>query len=182
MAKKPDLYAKVKAMSETKPAEPRMAGAPEIAAVTRQTIEHEAWEAAKPKPKPETPEAQASDLTSVGRQTVEAMKRDSLPKPALKDGTPTAYQRESVPTQTRAHVSTSGKRTFEVDVPYGSKVRRPRIEKPHQSVYAHKAVFKVLNQIALAEDTKPQDLYREGLRHVLKMRGYDFDKLDNGEV
>jgi len=36
-------------------------------------------------------------------------------------------------------------------------------------------------QIAAAEDVKPQDLYREGLREAFRLRGLDFDRLDRGE-
>lgn len=65
--------------------------------------------------------------------------------------------------------------------PRGFNVRKERIEKPHQSVYAHPVVFRELRKIAAAEDVKPQDLYREGLREVFRRRGMDFDALDRGE-
>lgn len=65
--------------------------------------------------------------------------------------------------------------------PRGFNVRKERIEKPHQSVYAHPVVFRELRKIAAAEDVKPQDLYREGLREVFRRRGLDFDALDRGE-
>lgn len=62
--------------------------------------------------------------------------------------------------------------------PHGFKTRKSRIEKPHQSVYAHPDVFRELRKIAAAEDKKPQELYREGLREVFRRRGLDFDALD----
>lgn len=68
-----------------------------------------------------------------------------------------------------------------VTTPRGFNVRKERIEKPHQSVYAHPVVFRELRKIAAAEDVKPQDLYREGLREVFRRRGLDFDALDRGE-
>lgn len=68
-----------------------------------------------------------------------------------------------------------------VATPRGFNVRKERIEKPHQSVYAHPVVFRELRKIAAAEDVKPQDLYREGLREVFRRRGLDFDALDRGE-
>lgn len=67
------------------------------------------------------------------------------------------------------------------DKPKGFNVRKERIEKPHQSVYAHPVVFRELRKIAASEDLKPQDLYREGLREVFRRRGLDFDKLDQGQ-
>ena len=68
-----------------------------------------------------------------------------------------------------------------VATPRGFNVRKERIEKPHQSVYAHPVVFRELRKIAASEDVKPQDLYREGLREVFRRRGLDFDALDRGE-
>lgn len=62
--------------------------------------------------------------------------------------------------------------------PHGFKKRKARVEKPHQSVYAHPDVFRELRKIAAAEDKKPQELYREGLREVFRRRGLDFDALD----
>ena len=111
---------------------------------------------------------------------VEVLQASSAdPKPAVTHVVEKSA-RDSESTSARAHVSTSSKRA--PDVPKGFNVRPRRVEKPHQSVYAHPQVFKVLRQIASQEDIKPQDLYREGLRAVLKARGYDFDKLDKGEV
>lgn len=78
-------------------------------------------------------------------------------------------------TRSRENVSTTNSK------PRGFNVRKERIEKPHQSVYAHPAVFRELRMIALKEGVKPQDLYREGLRHVFSERGLDFDALDRGE-
>ena len=66
------------------------------------------------------------------------------------------------------------------DAPDGFK-RRVRFEKPHASVYAHPKVFKALREIAAAQDCKPHDLYLEGLRHVLRAYGRDFDALNRGE-
>ena len=65
--------------------------------------------------------------------------------------------------------------------PRGFNVRKERVEKPHQSVYAHPVVFRELRKIAAAEGVKPQELYREGLREVFRRRGMDFDALDRGE-
>jgi len=64
--------------------------------------------------------------------------------------------------------------------PKGFNVRKERIEKPHQSLYAHPSVFRTIRQIAATEDCKPQDLYREALRLMLAKRGFDFDRLDAG--
>lgn len=91
---------------------------------------------------------------------------------------------ETGSTRARSHVEKErlAKETRPAKVPKGFNVRPPRIEQPHQSVYADPAVFKVIRQIALAEDKKPQDLYREALRAMLKKRGYDFDKLNRGEA
>ena len=63
----------------------------------------------------------------------------------------------------------------------GLKIRQ-RIEKPHVSLYAHPRVLKKIREIAAVEDCKPHDLYVEGLRLVLKSYGYDYDKLEAGEV
>lgn len=149
MAKKPDLYAAIRAKSATSRAQ-------EPAAEPETTASQTATAA----PASETPAVASSrDLTAVAKETV------------------ATFARESGSTRPRSHVSTQ-----DVERPKGFNVRPARIEKPHQSVYADPAVFRVLRQIALAEDIKPQDLYREGLRHVLAQRGYDFDKLDKGEA
>jgi hypothetical protein len=68
-----------------------------------------------------------------------------------------------------------------VATPRGFNVRKERVEKPHQSVYAHPLVFRELRKIAASEEVKPQELYREGLREVFRRRGLDFDALDRGE-
>lgn len=85
----------------------------------------------------------------------------------------TAAAPEPIPETTRSREN--------VATPRGFNVRKERIEKPHQSVYAHPVVFRELRKIAAAEDVKPQDLYREGLREVFRRRGLDFDALDRGE-
>lgn len=78
-------------------------------------------------------------------------------------------------TRSRENVAAPGAK------PRGFNVRKERIEKPHQSVYAHPLVFRELRKIAASEDLKTQDLYREGLREVFRRRGLDFDALDRGE-
>jgi hypothetical protein len=83
-----------------------------------------------------------------------------------------AQSREPADTLTHEHAATP---------PKGFNVRKARVEKPHQSIYAHPEVFRAIRQIAAAEDTKPQDLYREALRLMLAKRGLDFDKLDAGQ-
>lgn len=79
------------------------------------------------------------------------------------------------------HAPTRSRENVIADKPKGFNRRKERIEKPHQSVYAHPVVFRELRKIAVAEDLKPQDLYREGLREVFRRRGLDFDSLDRGE-
>lgn len=104
------------------------------------------------------PRRSMADVTA-GLRTLEA----PAPQPAV--------------TRSREHAA-----TFEDGAtPRGFKVRKERIEKPHQSVYAHPVVFRELRKIAAAEEVKPQDLYREGLREVFRRRGLDFDQLDRGE-
>lgn len=93
--------------------------------------------------------------------------RDLAPAPE------TEAAQDHAPTRPRENVGS--------DKPKGFNVRKERIEKPHQSVYAHPAVFRELRMIALKEGLKPQDLYREGLRHVFAERGLDFDSLDRGQ-
>lgn len=78
-------------------------------------------------------------------------------------------------------VAARSRENVAADKPKGFNQRKARIEKPHQSVYAHPVVFRELRKIAVAEDLKPQDLYREGLREVFRRRGLDFDSLDRGE-
>lgn len=87
--------------------------------------------------------------------------------------------REHATTPPREHVRTRLQETEAA--PKGFNVRRARIEKPHQSIYAHPDVFRVIRQIAATEDVKPQDLYREALRLMLAKRGLDFDQLDAGK-
>lgn len=79
------------------------------------------------------------------------------------------------------HAPTRSRENVATEKPKGFNRRKERIEKPHQSVYAHPVVFRELRKIAAAEDVKPQDLYREGLREVFRRRGLDFDRLDQGE-
>lgn len=79
------------------------------------------------------------------------------------------------------HALTSPREHVSNDKPKGFNRRKERIEKPHQSVYAHPVVFRELRKIAATEDVKPQDLYREGLREVFRRRGLNFDALDRGE-
>lgn len=88
-----------------------------------------------------------------------------------------APEHEPVPETTRSRENVAALRTK----PRGFNLRKERIEKPHQSVYAHPVVFRELRKIAASEDVKPQDLYREGLREVFRRRGLDFDALDRGE-
>jgi hypothetical protein len=154
-----DVYARIGQMNATRPE-------PETVAEPVQAIEPETAQ----EPKPPT--------VAIVSAPVEETTR-----PALKDGTPTAYKRETVSTRARSHVEKErmAKETRPAKVPKGYNVRPPRIEKPHQSIYADPAVFRVIRQIAATEDVKPQDLYREALRLMLKRRGYDFDKLDSGE-
>jgi hypothetical protein len=148
MAKKPDLYAAIKAQSATSRAQEPTA--------ERETTGSETATAA---PASETHRVASSrDLTAIAKETV------------------ATFARESGSTRPRGNVS-----THDIERPKGFNVRPPRIEKPHQSVYAHPKVFAVLRLIAATEEKKPQDLYKEGLRAVLSKRGYDFDKLDAGE-
>jgi hypothetical protein len=128
--------------------------------------------------------ARAAEAAPAGR-------KESVPVPDARGAIPAAaltleppvtapasmLSRASGATRSRGSVIAS-----EIERPKGFNVRPPRIEKPHQSVYAHPKVFAALRQIAANEEIKPQDLYREGLRHVLARRGYDFDKLDAGEA
>lgn len=140
MAKKPDMYAMLKAK------------AAEAAPASHQ----------EPASKPDAREV-VSTVTSSREPTIATL--------------PATFPRASEATRSRESVIRS-----EIERPKGFNVRPPRIEKPHQSVYAHPKVFAALRQIAANEEIKPQDLYREGLRHVLAQRGYDFDKLDAGEA
>lgn len=151
MAKKPDMYAMLKA---------KTADHKDLAAVVKQTVDDVKWQAAAPtSDTPQRETATSQDLAAVTKQTV------------------ATFARASENTRPRENVIASA-----IDRPKGFNVRPPRIEKPHQSVYAHPKVFAALRQIAANEEIKPQDLYREGLRHVLAQRGYDFDKLDAGEA
>ncbi|MFY9290390.1 MAG: hypothetical protein WAP03_06820 [Methylorubrum rhodinum] len=99
--------------------------------------------------------------------------REMSPPPAAAPAPAPALEPEPAPETTRSREN--------VATPRGFNVRKERIEKPHQSVYAHPVVFRELRKIAAAEDVKPQDLYREGLREVFRRRGLDFDALDRGE-
>lgn len=95
-------------------------------------------------------------------------------QPALPAAAPPAAPEPAPePTRSRGNVAASA--------PRGFNVRKERVEKPHQSVYAHPLVFRELRKIAASEEVKPQDLYREGLREVFRRRGLDFDALDRGE-
>lgn len=88
---------------------------------------------------------------------------------------------KAIPETPVNHATTRSRENVTLDKPKGFNRRKERIEKPHQSVYAHPVVFKELRKIAAAEGVKPQDLYREGLREVFRRRGLDFDRLDRGE-
>lgn len=140
--------------------------------------------AARPAVEPET----------VAEPVVEAVEPDTGPEPepepaaAVEVGPAVEPVHPAKPetgsTRARSHVEKErrAQQTRPASVPKGYNVRPPRIEKPHQSIYADPAVFRVIRQIAAAEDVKPQDLYREALRALLKKRGFDFDKLDRGEA
>ena len=113
------------------------------------------------------PRRTLGDVTSSLREMAPPVQPAAAPAPAPELAPET--------TRSRENVAASGAK------PRGFNVRKERIEKPHQSVYAHPVVFRELRKIAAAEDLKPQDLYREGLREVFRRRGLDFDALDRGE-
>ena len=139
---------------------------------------------ARPVPEPATVEATVREAPAVEPEpVVETAPEVSAPITQAKDDEPVEVSVHRRDTRARAHVRKEeiARQTKPVSVPRGYTVRPPRIEKPHQSIYADPAVWKVIRQIALAEDVKPQDLYREALRLMLRKRGYDFDRLDRGE-
>ena len=90
-------------------------------------------------------------------------------------------QPAAAPLATPAPATKATRSRENVTTPRGFNVRKERVEKPHQSVYAHPLVFRELRKIAASEEVKPQELYREGLREVFRRRGLDFDALDRGE-
>lgn len=137
--------------------------------------------AAKPAPAPAAETASPVQEAAIPAREDQSATEAQTPAPAPDLIT---RHRDSESTRSRSHVetSTAQKRERKAGVPKGFNVRPERIEKPHQSIYAHPFVFREIRKIAAAEDMKPQDLYREGLRAVLKKRGLDFDKLDRGEV
>lgn len=135
-----------------------------------------------PKPPEPKPTEAPAMVEAIEAPAIEAKGEDTGTAVAPADTVPTR-ERESEATGSRSHVETlpPKKREKKAGVPKGFNVRPERVEKPHQSIYAHPLVFRAIRTIAASEDMKPQDLYREGLRAVLKKRGLDFDKLDRGE-
>lgn len=133
-----------------------------MAKTTRPSIADQLAGIAATRPRDDVINVKRENASTLPREDVDASRDIDFPDPIRPRGNVTTRKRGNVTAE-------------------GLKIRQ-RIEKPHVSLYAHPRVLKKLREIAAVEDCKPHDLYVEGLRMVLKSYGYDYDKLEAGDV
>jgi len=87
----------------------------------------------------------------------------SLPTPAAVD--PSSSQAESAP----AAATPAAEPPVQAAKPAGKRGKNPALR--HHTLYLPKAVHDQVWRLALEEDTKPHDLFKEGINLLFKSRG-----------